>query len=426
MDVFDFLNIETEMTPDRRIVGKATGILGPHLQSFVDQFFGVLNSLKIIATKGQANVYNLYNPPQPTKAGMRALERKVKEIIFKRVFPATANLAITQRCQCRCVHCSADPFVDPSREELTTDEIKTVIDGALDLGASLVILVGGEPLLHKDICELVAHIDPDRAMPMIFTNGQLLEKQAEELAQAGLQTLNISIDSCDPDVHDDLRRVPGLFKAAFRGAKKCRELGILTGISTYATAETLQNWKLEELLQLAQDEGFAEVTIFDCIPSGKFLHDTSVMLSPDDRKRVIELARKYHEMDHPMGVIAQALVNSPMGAGCFGAFTQFYMTAYGDINPCDFNPVSFGNVRELPIQAIWHKMISHPDFASKHPTCRMQTPQYRAKYIDPLPDRPRLPVTIEEIEAGQFDRIKRSPETCVSPDADCSSKCCPC
>jgi len=424
MDVFDFLRIETEVRPDNRIIAETTGLLGPHLQSFVDQFFGVLNSLKVIAKKGDANVYNLFNPPQPTRAGMRALERKVKEIIFKRVFPATANLAITQRCQCRCVHCSADPFVDPSREELTTDEIKTVIDGALDLGASLVILVGGEPLLHKDLCELIAWIDADKAMPMIFTNGLLLEQRAEDLAEAGLQTLNISIDSCDPDVHNGLRGIPNLFQAAFRGARKCRDLGILTGISTYATAETLQNWRLEELLKLAQDEGFAEVTIFDCIPSGKFLQDTSVMLSPDEKKKVIELARKYHEMDHPMGVISQAMVNSPMGAGCFGAFSQFYMTAYGDINPCDFNPVSFGNVRKLPIQAIWHKMISHPDFSSKHPTCRMQTPEYRAKYIDPLPDNPKLPVTIEEIESRQFDRLKRSPEQCASPHADCSPKCC--
>ncbi|MFH0964931.1 MAG: radical SAM protein, partial [Planctomycetota bacterium] len=249
MAVFDFLQIETRMAPGNRIEARATGILGPHLQSFVDQFFGVLNSLKVIAKKGEANVYNLYNPPQPTPAGMRALERKVKEVIFRRIFPATANLAITHRCQCKCVHCSAEPFVDPKRQELTTEDLKTVIDGALDLGASLVILVGGEPLLRKDLCELIAHIDRDKAMPMIFTNGLLLEQAAEQLAEAGLQTLNISIDSSEAAQHDEFRGVPRLYEHAFRGAAKCRGLGILTGISTYATGQNLRDGSLERLLR---------------------------------------------------------------------------------------------------------------------------------------------------------------------------------
>lgn len=407
VQVFDFLGIEASIDDNDKISARATGVLGAHVQPFVDQFIGVLNSLKVIAKKGRANVFNLYNPPQPTKAGMRALERKVKEIIFKRVFPATANMAITHRCQCKCVHCSADPFVDPDREELTTSEIKTVLDAALDLGSSLVILVGGEPLLRKDLFELIAHIDPDKAMPMIFTNGQLLERNAEKLAEAGLQTLNISIDSFDPEVHNTNRCVDGLYDAAFAGARKARDVGILTGISTYATSQSLDNGNVESLLKFAQDEGFQEVTIFDCIPSGRFLKDPSVMLSTDEKKRVSDLARRFHEMSNPMGVVAQAIVNSPVGAGCFGAYAQFYMTAYGDINPCDFNPLSFGNVRELPLQAIWHKMISHKDFCEKHPTCRMQTPEYRARYIDPLPDNPRLPVTIEEIESGNFERITR-------------------
>ena len=55
-------------------------------------------------------------------------------------------------------------------------------------------------------------------------------------------------------------------------------------------------------------------------------------------------------------------------------------------------------MRDLPIQVLWNKMISHPDFKLHHKTCRMQTPEYRAKYIDPLPEGTRLPVPIEVIE----------------------------
>ncbi len=396
--VFDFLSIETSMEGDR-IIAKATGQLGPVFQPFVDRFVGVLNSLKVIAKVDGANMYNLYNPPQPSRAGLRALERKLKEVVFGTVFPATANFAVTFRCQCRCVHCSADPFIDPEREELTTEELKTVISGALDLGSSLVIFTGGEPMLRPDLYELIAHVDHDRAMPMMFTNGQFLtEENVGKLKEAGLMTVNISIDSGSPEIHDKLRRIPGLFEQAIAGGKRAMKAGILAGLSTYANTRALKTGSLERLLKFAQDEGFNEVTIFDCIPSGKWLKRLDIVLTPDERKQTIELAEKYHQMDHPMGVVAQSKVNSPEGAGCFGAHSQFYLTAYGDINPCDFNPISFGNVRDLPIQLLWQKMVNHPDFKVHHKTCRMQTPSYRAKYVDWLADDVHLPVPIEQID----------------------------
>jgi len=399
MQRFDMLNIETEMDGNK-IVHRLGGALAPIVQPYVDRFFNVLNSLKVIAKKGEANVFNLYNPPQPTKAGMRALQRKLREVMFKMPLPATANLAITHKCQCRCVHCSAEPFVNPSREELSTEEIMKVVEAALDLGATLIIYVGGEPLIREDLYDLIRFVDKDKAIVMIFTNGWLLnEKNVSRLAEAGLATLNISIDHPDPEVHDSLRGVKGIYERAFRGARLAREAGILTGISTYATSERIANGDVERLIQIGQEQGFHEVTIFDCIPSGRFLKDTDKILTPEEKRKIAKLARKYHSMKHPMGVVAQAIVNSPEGVGCFGAHSQFYMTAYGDINPCDFNPISFGNVREMPLQAIWHKMVSHPDFRERHLTCRMQTPSYREKYIDILPDDVRLPVSIEEIEA---------------------------
>jgi len=398
-NVFDFLSIETRMEGDR-IIAEATGQLGSVIQPFVDRFVGVLNSLKVIAKVDGANVYNLYNPPQPTKAGLRALERKLKEVVFGTVFPATANFAVTFKCQCRCVHCSADPFIDPEREELSTEELKDAIRGAVELGSSLVIFTGGEPMLRPDLCELIATVDRDKAMPMMFTNGQFLtEENVGKLKEAGLMTMNISIDSGDPEIHNKLRRIPNLFQEAVAGGRRAMEAGILVGLSTYSNSRALKEGSLERLLQFAQEEGFNEVTIFDCVPSGKWLKDFDIVLSPDEKKQTIELAEKYHQMDHPMGVVAQSKVNSPEGAGCFGAYSQFYLTAYGDMNPCDFNPISFGNVRDLPVQLLWQKMVSHPDFKVHHKTCRMQTPSYRAKYIDWLADDVHLPVPIEEIDA---------------------------
>ena len=402
MKTFDFLHIDAEIE-NGKIVGEAGGALGEMMQPYVDQFFNKLNELKVIAKVNGGHVYNIYNPPFPSEAGMRFLTRKLRMMLSKMAFPVTANLAITHKCQCQCIHCSADPFIDPSREELTVEEIKTVIDGSLDLGASLIILVGGEPLLREDLFELIEYVDKSKAIAMIFTNGLLLtDENVKKLAKAGLASLNISIDSSEPELHNEFRVVPKCYERAFEGAVRCREAGILTGISTYATSEGIKNGNVEKLLKIAQTEGFCEVTIFDCIPSGRFLKDTSKILTPDDRKQLIALAKKYHDMDQPMGINAMALINSPKGVGCYGAQSQFYMTAYGDINPCDFNPINFGNVRDMPIQAIWKKMVSHSDFSKRYPTCRMQSKAYRRKYIDPIPSDMHLPIPIE-----MYDNISK-------------------
>lgn len=410
MDLFDFLSLETEVTPQNKIKAKAGGILGGVMQPFVDQFMNVLNGIKIISkTKDGKLVYNLYNPPQPSPAGMRAMMRKVKEMIYKHVFPATANLSVTWKCQCKCVHCSAESFVNKPAELLSVDELKTVVDGAIDLGANLIIYTGGEPLLRPEIYELIQYVPKDKAMAMIFTNGLELAKDgvAEKLAKAGLSTLNISIDHFDAKKHDEWRGIKGLYEKAFEGARRARAAGILTGLSTYATRESLNDGNVEKLINKAIDEGFQEVTIFDCIPSGKFLKHTEMMLTEDDKKKVIALSRKYIA-NSPIGIAAQSLINSPIGAGCFGSYSEFYMSARGDVNPCDFNPISFGNVRELPIQLIWEKMVTHPDFAKRHMTCRMQTPSYREKFIDVIPDDAQWPVTIEQVEKWRAEREAKS------------------
>jgi MoaA/NifB/PqqE/SkfB family radical SAM enzyme len=365
----------------------------------IERVINTVNKMKVIAHKDGALVYNLYNPPQPTRAGLHAVERNIKAKEAGHMWPATANLAITMACQCNCVHCSAAPFKDRKRKELSSDEIKSVVTQATDMGATLVIFVGGDPLLHKDIYNFIKHVDRTKAVPMIFTNGDLLTAEnVKKLADAGLYSMNISIDSPDAAEHDELRGLKGAWEKAIKGGKMALDAGILVGLSTYATGERLNNGKVERLLQFAQKEGFNEVTIFDCIPSGKFLKHQEVILSDEDKARVVELALHYHNMSHPMGVVAQAIVNSPLGAGCFGAYSELYMTPYGDIAPCDFNPISFGNVRENKLADIWTRMVSHPDFCRKHPTCRMQTPAYRKRYIDFLPDDIKLPVAIEEVE----------------------------
>lgn len=396
---------------DGRLTGRARGLTGPIFQPLLDKVVEKQNKAKPIAIENGSFTYTLYHPPYPSSAANRAIQALVRDKLFGIKTPTTCTLAVTYKCQCRCVHCSADRFIDPNRRELSTDELKSVIDQSLDLGVVNVVFTGGEPMLRRDIYELIAHVDKTKAHAMMFTNGWFLsEENVKRLKDAGLHSLNISIDHLNARIHDDLRRLEGCYARAFEGAARAREAGILTGISTYATKDNLRDGSLEGLLQLAQREGFHEVTIFDCMPAGRFLREESVLLSPAERAEIVKMARRYVAMDHPMGVIAQSWINSPIGSGCFGGQFQFYMTAYGDINPCDFNPVTFGNVREMPLRDIWRKMITHPEYEGRKRSCRIQNPYYRAHYIRTVSDSQKLPIPIEQFEPVRVQDVTTIPE----------------
>lgn len=396
---------------DGLLTGKATGLLGFAFQPLLDKVIEKQNRTKVLV-RGEGNVtYTLYHPPYPSPAAERALQALIRDKLFGLKTPTTCTLAITYRCQCKCVHCSADRFIDSSRRELTTDELKRVIDEAIGIGVTNVVFTGGEPMIRSDIYDLVAHVDKTKAHAMMFTNGWYLsEENAKKLADAGLHSLNISIDHLNAAVHDDLRRLQGCYSRAFEGAARARAAGILTGISTYATSQKLKDGSLEGLLQLAQKEGFHEVTIFDCMPAGRFLRDESVLLSAAERAEIVKLAKRYVAMDHPMGVIAQSWINSPIGSGCFGGQFQFYMTAYGDVNPCDFNPVTFGNVTQMSVRDIWRRMVTHPEYSGRKRSCRMQNPHYRAHYIRTVSDGDKLPIPIERFRAVRVEDVTSVPE----------------
>jgi len=115
------------------------------------------------------------------------------------------------------------------------------------------------------------------------------------------------------------------------------------------------------------------------------------LLSAEDKQRLIELERQYNARGGNPHVITQAFINGPEGAGCFAGYIQFYMTAFGDVNPCDFTPLTFGNIHDEPLAAIWDRVLAHPAYCKRSDHCRMQDPEFRRKYIDGIPEDVLLP-----------------------------------
>lgn len=137
------------------------------------------------------------------------------------------RISVTDRCNLRCTYCMPEEVVFRDKSELLTfEEIAHFVRVASSLGVDKVRLTGGEPLLRRDLHELVALLI---AIPGIrdlglTTNGILLDRQAKALREAGLTRLNVSLDTLDPIRFRELTRRDGLDRV-LDGLRVAKEVG---------------------------------------------------------------------------------------------------------------------------------------------------------------------------------------------------------
>ena len=116
---------------------------------------------------------------------------------------------LTRRCNLACAHCylDAETLKQGNADELKTTEVKTLLDQVASRGTdTMVVLTGGEPLLRRDLEEMVAHGNALGLSMVAGTNGvALTDRRAKSLLAAGVMGMGISLDSLDPDRHDESR-----------------------------------------------------------------------------------------------------------------------------------------------------------------------------------------------------------------------------
>ena len=117
------------------------------------------------------------------------------------------RISVTDRCNFRCPYCmprgkfSEDHTFLPRRAFLSFDEIEKVVLACMELGLEKVRLTGGEPLLRPDLPDLVSLLSKHKIDLALTTNGSLLRRNAQSLADAGLSRVTVSLDALDDEVH---------------------------------------------------------------------------------------------------------------------------------------------------------------------------------------------------------------------------------
>lgn len=152
------------------------------------------------------------------------------------------EFAITNRCKFNCWHCSN---VHRQGKDLTLEELSKAITEFIDHGVTWVGLSGGEPLLRKDIVDIVRNIGPRATAAILTTGYDLTKKTAKALRSAGLFSFIISLDSIEKAKHDKLRGFSGAYKVALNAIKMSLKYGFYTVVSTVATHSNVTSGELE-------------------------------------------------------------------------------------------------------------------------------------------------------------------------------------
>ena len=312
---------------------------------------------------------------------------------FARPYVVSWNL--TYRCNLACEHCYLDAGPTPlvgtenfaDRSELGTEECFKVIDDIAGFAPECVtILTGGEPLLRRDILEIVQRAAERGLWVVVGTNGvRITENLARRLADTGARGLSLSLDALDPDRHDRFRKVRGAWRNTVEGAGILNRTGLPFIVQTTAGSHNLG--ELEAIADFAHERLAAKVwNLYFLVPTGRgqFVSDISAeqydevlaslyriqkkydrrMLvnakcAPHYIKTVLEKAAAQPEpftadSDRPANSGLSAIRTYSGGAGGCPAGTHYMgIRPNGDVTPCPYLPVFAGNLRRSPLADLW-------------------------------------------------------------------------
>ncbi|MCK5610738.1 radical SAM protein [Candidatus Pacearchaeota archaeon] len=166
-----------------------------------------------------------------------------KALVFRKKIPIVVGWNITYKCNLKCQYCGY-----PSRKvnELDTENVISLIDEMASSGTKILIMSGGEPLLRKDLGQIIEYLRTKDIYVIIYSNGLLVEENIEHIN--GADEIQISLDG--PQDINDLIRGNGVYDKVLRAIEICKNENIKTNISTVICRENVGH--LPDILDIAK------------------------------------------------------------------------------------------------------------------------------------------------------------------------------
>jgi radical SAM protein len=284
---------------------------------------------------------------------------------------------------------------------LSTEEAKMLMHQVLDFGKPrpIFVMTGGDPFKRADLFELIRYGTEQGILVAVSPSGTplLSAENLKRIKDEGARAISLSIDGSNADIHDDFRRVPGVFDRTVEGWKVAREIGMKVQINTTVTRYNM--FDLPNIFKLAYDIGAMTWALFFLVPTGRalsedeispedyesvmnFLYDASKYISAKtveghQYKRIVvqraaleaqgiapeqylQLNDTYYKLkehleaivkEHNIPPPAESIRRAPMHINSGNGF--IFISQRGDVYPCGYLPLYAGNVREQSLVNIY-------------------------------------------------------------------------
>jgi len=297
----------------------------------------------------------LYLPAYPSPAFFEALENK---LLKKPPAPTSVVFSMTRACSYACPHC----YQKTERgADLPEEVLLETLRQVRQTGVTYFNIEGGEPFLRPErLATILQALDASCEIWVNTTGHAMTEALLKQLKALGLKGLMFSIHSPDPTIHDSFTGVPGSFAAAGQAMAICKRNGLGLAINSVLSEQELRGGQLPRLMELGKELRADFIQLIHPKPCGGWLEKTDGLQQDEDVLRLVEREHLYYNSWRTAGypsLASQVFEERSAGVGCTaGGIDRFYITATGEVQPCEFLQISFGNVQEEAFAAIFARM----------------------------------------------------------------------
>jgi AdoMet-dependent heme synthase len=264
--------------------------------------------------------------------------------------PLSVQLDLTYRCNERCIHCYLD---HDDHGEMTTAEIKNLLDQMAAAGVFYLTISGGEIMMRRDFFEILEYARALMFCVKLKTNGVLIrQREAERLHALGVESVQISIYSHRPEVHDEITKMPGSLRQSIDAVRLLRAQGLRVTLANVLMVQNAGDYPGVKALAVELDAKF----IMDPTVTPMMDGDRSILKLNVDHAALQQVFRNQEMVGNveefcapPQGPDEETLDMLPCSAG----HTACYVSPYGDVYPCVQFPLPTGNVRRQKFLDIW-------------------------------------------------------------------------
>jgi len=277
--------------------------------------------------------------------------------------PYRMDLAVTYRCNNNCAHCYNAR--ERNFPELSTEQWFKVLDQLWELGVPHIVFTGGEATLRNDLPELIKHAETNGQITGLNTNARRLsdEKYVQQLVDAGLDHVQVTVESCNEQIHDQMMQAKGAFKQTIAGLKNAlnNKLYVMTNTTMLRT----NVHTIPDTLDFLADIGVPTIGLNALIYSGHGL-TVGTGLHESELQSIVDIATQ------KTNVRGQRLIwytptqycefdptaNNLGVKGCTAALYSMCIESNGNVLPCQSYYHPLGNMLTDSWDSIWNHKLS--------------------------------------------------------------------